>query len=76
MLMRVDVVTGTQSVITDLGTSAGFRPVYSRDGSRIYFIGMSKAPVQPDVYVVSAAGGIARPVQVTNKTFETSVDVR
>jgi Tol biopolymer transport system component len=73
-LVRVDVATGKSKILTS--GRAAFRPVYDPDGSRIYFIGLSGPPFQSDVWVVDAAGGEGRPLQVTTRIFETSVDIQ
>ena len=52
------------------------RPVYDPDGSKIYYIGISGPPLQSDVFVVDANGGVVCPLQVTTKTFETAVDIK
>jgi Tol biopolymer transport system component len=76
VLVRVEVATGRQQVLVQSSQSPMFRPVYAPDGSKIYYIGISGPPLQSDVYVVGANGGVGRPVQVTTATFETSVDIR
>ena len=76
VLVRVDVATGRKTILVRNSQSPMFRPVYDPDGSKIYYIGISGPPLQPDVYVVDANGGVGRPLQVTMDTFETSVDIR
>lgn len=75
-LIEVEVATGRQRVVLDDGVTPAFKPVYSADGSRIYFIGISGPPAQSDVWVVGVDGADPHPVQVTTKTFETAVDLR
>jgi Tol biopolymer transport system component len=76
VLVRVDVRTGEQTVLVGEDQSPMFKPVYDPDGSKIYYIGISGPPLQPDVYVVDAGGGAGRPLQVTLETFETGIDIR
>jgi len=76
VLVRVEVATGRQTILVRDSQSPMFRPVYDPDGSKIYYIGISGPPLQPDVYVVDANGGVGRPLQVTMETFETAVDIR
>jgi Tol biopolymer transport system component/O-antigen ligase len=76
VLVRVDVATGQQTVLSADSSSVAFKPVYDPDGTKIYYISISGPPRQPDVYVIDAGGGVGRPLQVTMNTFETAVDIR
>jgi Tol biopolymer transport system component len=75
-LVEVDVRTKAQRVLMDDDVTPAFKPVYSTDGSQIFFIGISGPPAQPDVWVVGADGSDPHPLQVTMRTFETAVDAR
>ncbi|MFP5256679.1 MAG: O-antigen ligase family protein [Acidimicrobiia bacterium] len=75
-LVEVEVATGRQRTLLDHAVTPAFKPAYSADGSRIYFIGISGPPAQADVWVVGADGSDPHPVQVTTRTFETAVDPR
>lgn len=74
-LVKVDVATGRQTVLTSALDSPVFSPTWSPDGRQVAFISVSP-PGQPDVHVVAAAGGPALPVQVTLLTHEFTVDWR
>ncbi len=76
VLVRLDLATGERRILVQSSQSPMFRPVYDPDGSKIYYIGISGPPLQSDVYVVDANGGIGRPLQVTTETFETAVSIR
>jgi Tol biopolymer transport system component len=54
---------------------AAFRPVWSPDGSRIAMIAFGRSK-EPDIYVVDSDGQHLRPVAITLKTKELSVDWR
>ena len=72
-LMKVDVATGLQRQLTDYGDSPAFKPVYSPDGSRIYFIGLG--PKSFDIHQIDAGGfSPPRPVLITPLLNETSID--
>jgi len=75
-LVRVDTSTGEQVVLTGAADSPAFDAVYSPDGAEIAFISLSGPGLQPDIHVVAAGGGAARPVQVTVLTHELWVDWR
>ena len=75
-LVRLDTVTGQQTVLTGAVDSPAFDPVYSPDGTQIAFISLSGPGLQPDIHVLPASGGTARPVQVTVRTNELWVDWR
>jgi len=72
-LVRVDVATGAEQVITAAAASPTLAPAWSPDGSEIAYISTTDG-FQPDVYVVSATGGASRPLQITGLTQEHSVD--
>lgn len=74
-LVRVDVRTGFQTVLTGSKESPAFNPVWSPDGRRIAFISMGDVP-QPDIYVINADGTGRRPLQVTLRSHEEYVDWR
>lgn len=69
-LVRLDVATGRQTVLTPSLAGPAYNPVWSPDGSTIDFIS-SGASGQPDIYTIPAAGGQARPVQITLRSHET-----
>jgi Tol biopolymer transport system component len=74
-LVKIDVSTGQQTVLTSPLDSPVFRPTWSPDGRSIVFVSLGR-PAQPDLFSVPAGGGPVRPVQVTVRTHETSVDWR
>ena len=75
-LVRVDTKTGQHRVLTSAADSPAFSPVYSPDGTQIAFIGLTRSPDQPDIYVMPADGGPPQPLQVTLVTKELSLDWR
>ncbi|HET9728592.1 MAG TPA: O-antigen ligase family protein [Acidimicrobiia bacterium] len=75
-LVKLDLATGKETVLTRGDQSPAFHPVYDPDGSKIYYIGVSGPPYQTDVWVIDAAGGRGHPLQVTLRTSETSIDIR
>lgn len=75
-LVKVDVRTGAQTVLTTPDVSPTLNPVWSPEGDQIAFISVSGPPLQPDVWVIGADGSDPRPLQVTLLSKETSVDWR
>jgi Tol biopolymer transport system component len=75
-LVRVDVRSGAQTVLTAPDLSPTLNPVWSPEGDQIAFISVSGPPLQPDVWVIGADGSDPRPLQVTLLSKETSVDWR
>jgi Tol biopolymer transport system component len=74
-LVKVDVETGIQEVLTRPTDSPVFRPVWSPDGERIAFISSGRSP-QPDVFVVNADGTNVRELQITLLSKEEFLDWR
>ncbi len=75
VLVRLDVVTGVQTVLVDRTGSPALAPVWSPDGRTVRFLGLGPRD-QPDLYDVPATGGVARAVQSTLLSREDSLDWR
>jgi Tol biopolymer transport system component/O-antigen ligase len=71
-LVKVDVRSGQQTVLTRPGDSPTWRPVFSPDGSRIDFIGHQYKT--NDIFWTTPAGAPVRPLLITPLINETSVD--
>ena len=81
VLVRVDLagdalVGGSARTLTGPEDSPVFGPTWSPDGTTIAFISLSGPPLQPDIHVVPAGGGVVRPLQVTLVTDEFWLDWR
>lgn len=74
-LVRVDVESGAERVLTGATDSPVFRPAWSPEGDHIAYISAG-ASGQPDIYVVPASGGIAWPLANTLRTKEQYLDWR
>ncbi|HLQ62328.1 MAG TPA: hypothetical protein VK131_10720 [Candidatus Acidoferrales bacterium] len=74
-LVRMDVASRAQTVLTRAEDSPPLRPVWSPDGSSIAYITIGRT-LAPDIYVVPAGGGRARPLQLTILSKEEYVDWR
>jgi Tol biopolymer transport system component len=75
-LVALDLQTGEERLLTRAGDPPAFAPVWIDDGTAVMFLSMG-ASGQPDIYRVDAAGtSRPRPVQVTLRTGEVSVDWR
>jgi Tol biopolymer transport system component len=74
-LIKLDLESGRQVTLVDQPNVAAFHPVWSPDGSRIAMISYGRSK-QPDIYMVDADGQHLRPVAITLKTKELSVDWR
>jgi Tol biopolymer transport system component len=75
-LVKVDVASGIQTVLTDALGSPAFSPAWSPDGRSITFISLGP-PGQPDIHTIAADGaGTAIPVQITLLSHESSLDWR
>lgn len=74
-LVRLDEATGQRTVLTAPAKRGVFSPTWSPDGGQVAYISVT-AGQEPDVWVVGADGSDDRPVQVTQRTFEVSVDWR
>ena len=74
-LVRVDVPSGAQHVLTTASGSPVFRPAWSPEGDRIAYISVGTSG-QPDIYVIAATGGKAWPLAVTLRTKEQYLDWR
>ncbi len=72
-LVKVDVATGAQQVLTSPSDSPALAPVYSPDGTQIAYISITDN-LQPDLYVMNADGGPSRPIQITVLDQEFSID--
>jgi Tol biopolymer transport system component len=74
-LVKLNVATGVQTVLTTGASGPAFDPVWSPDGTTIDFVS-SGVSGQPDLYSIPAQGGQAMPIQITLRTHETFVDWR
>ncbi len=72
-LVKVDVASGAQQVLTAPGDSPALAPVVSPDGTQIAYISITD-DLQPDLYVMGADGGPSRPIQITVLDQEYSID--
>jgi Tol biopolymer transport system component/O-antigen ligase len=71
-LVKVDVATGQETVLTTPNDSPTWRPVYSPDGSQIDFIGWKYRTL--DIFQTTPSGGPVQPLLITPLLNETSVD--
>jgi Tol biopolymer transport system component len=70
VLVKLDVATGRETILTRSFDGPAYNPVWSPDGSTIDFISAGRSG-QPDIYTIPASGGTPRPLQVTLRTRET-----
>jgi Tol biopolymer transport system component len=71
-LVKVDLASGRQTVLTAPGDSPTYRPVYSPDGSHIDFIGWKYRTL--DIFQTTPQGGPVEPLLITPLINETSID--
>lgn len=71
-LVKVDVSTGRETVLTTPTDSPTWRPVYSPDGQHIDFIGWQNS--LPNVFQTTPAGERVTPVLITPFLMVTSLD--
>ncbi len=74
-LLKLNVETHETVTLVDDPDVAAFRPVWSPDGSGIAMVSYGRSK-QPDIYMVGADGRNLRPVAITLKTKELSIDWR
>jgi len=74
-LVRVNVDTREQRVLTTTAASPVFRPAWSPEGDRIAYISAGSSR-QPDIYVIAADGGTPVALAVTLRTKEQYLDWR
>lgn len=74
-IVRLDIASGRQQVVTRVGDAPAFRPVWSPDGGTIAYISAAGARSQPDVRLVDVDGSRDR-LLVTLLTREAFVDWR
>jgi len=74
-IIRLDVATGRQQILTTTDESPAFRPVWSPDGGTIAYISSDRLHAQPDLKLMDADGSHSR-VLVTLRTREAFVDWR
>lgn len=72
VLVRLDLATGKEKVLTKDLPAPAFDPSWSPDGDQIAFI--TRGASSFDVWKTPAAGGLAEPVAVTPSRNELSVD--
>jgi Tol biopolymer transport system component len=71
-LVRVDLGTGRQSVLTTPTDSPTWKPAFSPDGSQIAFIGWKYRTT--DIFLTTPQGAPVHPLLITPLINETSVD--
>jgi Tol biopolymer transport system component len=74
-LVKLNLENKQQVTLVSQPDVAAFRPVWSPDGSRIAMIAFGRSK-EPDIYVVGTDGRNLRPIAITLKTKELSVDWR